>query len=406
MLDPTFPVQFSATTARTLVVLVAFIFASLFISTRVALAENVRVGVYENSPKVFTNDKGQPDGLFINLVQYIADLEGWEITYVNGTWNECLDRLSKGTIDLMPDVAFTEDRAKLFDFNKEPVLSSWSQVFIRPDSSIKSVFDLDGKKIAAMRASVQVEELQRNLREFGLLCEFTLTSDFDEAFELVRTGKADAAVSNRFFGLANKMKYNLQETNIVFSPASLYFTTKKSANAHLLASIDRVLREMKANSASEYYKILAKWTGGAVREIIPPFIYWIGGVAFLLIFLGASLSYLLKQQVNAKTKALVKKNESLRIAIEELEKARELALRQERLHALGQMASGITHDFNNILSPIIGYTDLLINSANYRNDPEKRDKLLGIILSAANDGAEIVGRMRQFYRQQTDTSTT
>ena len=41
-------------------------------------------------------------------------------------------------------------------------------------------------------------------------------------------------------------------------------------------------------------------------------------------------------------------------ALEDLKSAQERVIRQERLSALGQMASGIAHDFNNALMPIAG----------------------------------------------------
>ena len=89
----------------------------------------VRVGVYENAPKVFTAESGKPSGIFIDIIEHIAETEGWDVKYVAGTWTEGLDRLKKGEIDLMPDVAYTAERNKIYSFHKVPVLSSWYQVY-------------------------------------------------------------------------------------------------------------------------------------------------------------------------------------------------------------------------------------------------------------------------------------
>ena len=96
-----------------------------------AQADNrvVRVGVYENAPKVFTSESGKPSGIFIDIIEHIAKSEGWNLQYVSGTWVEGLDRLAKGEIDLMPDVAYTAEREKIYSFHKVPVLSSWYQVY-------------------------------------------------------------------------------------------------------------------------------------------------------------------------------------------------------------------------------------------------------------------------------------
>lgn len=39
----------------------------------------VRVGVYENEPKIFTSSTGKPAGIFIEILEHIAKLEGWEL---------------------------------------------------------------------------------------------------------------------------------------------------------------------------------------------------------------------------------------------------------------------------------------------------------------------------------------
>src|SRR5439155_3245577 len=50
----------------------------------------------------------------------------------------------------------------------------------------------------------------------------------------------------------------------------------------------------------------------------------------------------------------------LEVAYNELRKSQQTVMQQERLKALGQMASGIAHDINNALSPVVGFSDLLL----------------------------------------------
>lgn len=73
----------------------------------------VTVGVYENAPKVFTDRSGKPSGIFIDIIEHIAQAEG-------------LDRLAKAQIDLMVDVAYTTEREKVYSFHTVPVLTGWS----------------------------------------------------------------------------------------------------------------------------------------------------------------------------------------------------------------------------------------------------------------------------------------
>lgn len=62
----------------------------------------LRIGVYENAPKIFISESGKPAGIFIDIIENIAEREGWRLRYVPGSWGEGLDRLAKGEIDLMP----------------------------------------------------------------------------------------------------------------------------------------------------------------------------------------------------------------------------------------------------------------------------------------------------------------
>lgn len=87
---------------------------------------------------------------------------------------------------------------------------------------------------------------------------------------------------------------------------------------------------------------------------------------------------------------------ALQHAYEELRQSQKTAVQQERLRALGQMASGIAHDINNAISPVSLYTESLLEgepglSANARGNLE-------IIKRAIDDVAATVARMREFYR--------
>ena len=71
-------------------------------------------------------------------------------------------------------------------------------------------------------------------------------------------------------------------------------------------------------------------------------------------------------------------------------------MQQERLRALGQMASGIAHDINNAISPMALYTESLLERE--QNLSEGGRKQLEIVQRAVDDVAQTVSRMGEFYR--------
>lgn len=88
----------------------------------------------------------------------------------------------------------------------------------------------------------------------------------------------------------------------------------------------------------------------------------------------------------------------LQHAYDELRRTQQAMLQQERLRALGQMASGIAHDVNNALSPVALYIESLLET-----EPDLSDRArqyLEIIQRAVDDVAQTVTRMRDFSRER------
>jgi PAS domain S-box-containing protein len=87
---------------------------------------------------------------------------------------------------------------------------------------------------------------------------------------------------------------------------------------------------------------------------------------------------------------------ALQRAYEDLRQSQQTIMQQERLRALGLMASGIAHDINNALSPAALYVQSLLE-----RDPSlstQAHESLAIVQRAIEDVADTVARMREFYR--------
>jgi signal transduction histidine kinase len=115
--------------------------------------------------------------------------------------------------------------------------------------------------------------------------------------------------------------------------------------------------------------------------------------------LKARASHLIVQTHNATLEASVRlRTIELEGALDELRRSQQQVIQQERLAALGTMAGGIAHDFNNALSIILGFGELLLRDAEHGLTKEKAMRPITTILTAAEDAAKIVHRLREFYR--------
>ncbi len=86
----------------------------------------------------------------------------------------------------------------------------------------------------------------------------------------------------------------------------------------------------------------------------------------------------------------------LRAALRAVEESQQRIVQGERLRALGEMAGGVAHDFNNVLAIIVGRAEVLLNET---EDPELQ-RQLNVIIKVALDAAQTVKRIQEFTRMR------
>ena len=97
-------------------------------------------------------------------------------------------------------------------------------------------------------------------------------------------------------------------------------------------------------------------------------------------------------------KSLLEVNRGLEGKITQFEQTQAQLVQSQRLSALGQMASGVAHAINNALVPIMGFAELTLADPAILQDKERAKANLRHIKKSAQDMANIVNRLRAFYR--------
>jgi signal transduction histidine kinase/CheY-like chemotaxis protein len=147
------------------------------------------------------------------------------------------------------------------------------------------------------------------------------------------------------------------------------------------------------------------FAGALAAGVIAALVYFIGAYAFVItlpiiaiVFLTYR-TYLRHVETSAAQAAQAENHvKELSHYISEQERIREQFSQMEKLSALGELASGVAHDFNNTLAGILGRAQLLQRTS----DPEKLRRGLDIIIKTAEDGAKTVKRIQDFARQRRD----
>src|SRR4029079_2095352 len=147
------------------------------------------------------------------------------------------------------------------------------------------------------------------------------------------------------------------------------------------------------------------FAGACAAGIIAGLVYFTGVYAFVITLPIIAITFLtyrtyLKNVETSAAQAAQAENDVKELShyISEQERMREQFSQMEKLSALGELASGVAHDFNNTLAGILGRAQLLQRT----NDLEKVKHGLDIIIKTAEDGANTVKRIQDFARQRKD----
>ncbi|MGE4496720.1 MAG: PAS domain S-box protein [Deferribacterales bacterium] len=310
-------------------------------------------------------------GIGADIMKYVAEQENLRINYINTTWDKCLELLDNGGADIIFPIAFSRERAALYHFNDETVLTNWGQIYSAEKEKITSIPDLDGKKIAVIESDIYFKSdqgLKNLIKAFNIQATFVYAESYREIIEAVDTGKADAGLLNRLFGQLNESRYNVRRTPILIHPIEIRFAMPKGKQKSLVLSVmlDKHLAEMKNDQNSLYHKSLDKWMGVKEKGDFSSTLRLITiglGIPLILLFL---ISLFLEKKIKKKTGELSEINSLLMKEIEERKQAENrLRNSEEKYISLFQTSAdpiiimdsaGVIQDANNAVERQIGYT--------------------------------------------------
>ena len=277
-----------------------------------------KVGAFDNYPVIFKDKDGVIKGLYVDILSEIGSKENIKFEYVFGAWNDGLNNIKSGKVDLLTSVGFTEDRALFMDYTKTPLLTVWGELYALQSSKIHSILEISNKKVGVLKGDINAINFKDLISEFDILDDIIEFSSYDEVFRAVADKKVDVGVSGITFGAGNKDKYGLVSTGIVFNPINLYFTTTKAKNADLIIILDRYLSDWRNQQNSFFYQVEQKWLYGSISTVvITP--NWVKGVLFIVgitILIFCILIFFLRFKIKKNTQKISKQNE----IIEESEK--------------------------------------------------------------------------------------
>lgn len=271
----------------------------------------VRVGHTDNPPLSFRDAEGKVHGLYNDILEYVAQREDWRLEYRHCLWSDCLEKLDKGELDLLTEIAFSKERSDRFHFTAETLFSNWGVVVSRTAVDLGSILGLEGKTVASLSGGIHGTYLMDQVRRFGIVCRIIDADSYGAVLEMVREGQADFGVVSRLFARRMGARRGLKATPVIFNPVEVRYASPGSSDRRLVTAIDIHLAELKRQGDSLYHRSLAKWIPGEGKKGVPVWVKYAAAVSAALLLVSVAVNLLLRVMVGRRTSELMEKNAAL-----------------------------------------------------------------------------------------------
>lgn len=267
----------------------------------------LRVGVYDNYPLAFMDSRGEAKGIFIDILKYVAEKEGWRLVYKTGTPEACFQWLEQGEIDIMAESGDYKGRGSEFKIAKVGILSTWARVYAKRESDYTSLLDLGGKKVAVLENSHFItgpyKGFYASIKELDLRCTIVKAKSYKEIFELIDKKKVDAGIVGRIYGDIHDYKYDVVQTPVVFSPFRLTFLFRDATPlaAKVMPIVENYLVALKADKSSVYYSSIENYFTDNKPFEVPVWGYALMAVILFVVIQLVLYVNVLRRMVRART---------------------------------------------------------------------------------------------------------
>lgn len=199
---------------------------------------------------------GQVEGFDVDLAKALAkDIFGDEnkVEFKEVTSKTRIPMLEKGDIDMIiATMTITEDRKKQVNFS-DVYFKAGQSLLVPKGSAIKSIADLNGKKVIAAKGSTSAKSIKEKVPSITLI-EF---ENYAEAFTALKSGKGDVLTTDNAILLGMVQ----QDPNFVLTGGLFtdepYGIAMKKGDTKITDTVNAFLKKIQGNG--EYTKIYKKW---------------------------------------------------------------------------------------------------------------------------------------------------
>ncbi|MGM0898952.1 MAG: transporter substrate-binding domain-containing protein [Bacillota bacterium] len=223
-----------------------------------AEGEAYRVGIDTTYPPFEFEEDGEYTGIDIDLINAIAENQGFEIEFNPMDFGGIIPALQAGQLDVaIAGMSITDERKEIVDFSDPYFDAGLSLVVAEDNNDITSLEDLEGKTVAVKSGTTGAQFARDNEDEYGY--EISQFEDSPSMFQEVSNGNADVLLEDY-----PVIAYAIAESELALKTVGDRLTgdqygiaVLKGENAELLEQINAGLQELR--DSGEYDEILNKY---------------------------------------------------------------------------------------------------------------------------------------------------
>ena len=153
----------------------------------------LKVHNFDSLPPYNFTLNNYPKGFVIDYIQLVGKVLGVKIEFIqNKSSKESFDMLENNQLDILPNIAISDERKKTIDFTNYSLVNFQISLGVNKQSDIKSLSDLKNKKVSVVE-NFFLEDILK--KEYPSIILYK-TKNTEEAIEAVASNKADAVIHN------------------------------------------------------------------------------------------------------------------------------------------------------------------------------------------------------------------
>ncbi len=205
-----------------------------------SIRRTVKIGFFQ-APGFYELDAyGERSGYGCEYDQMVAQYAGWDIEYVDGTWDELQSMLTNGTIDILDFAVRTDERELVWDFTQVPSGTSMSCLITTADNDTYNYQDydsFDNMTVAMVKSNANEDRIVQYCQQHDCQLDIKEYSSYSEVYAALDCKEVQAGVLTDYNAVS---EYKIIDK---FLPTDFFYCTTKG-NTELLNQLDQALTQI------------------------------------------------------------------------------------------------------------------------------------------------------------------